>query len=148
MRRAVGILSTATTCVFVATLAFAADPQAGGSMHEQGSTSGMRGTSDAGFVGEHTMTGKITDIDKEKGRVTVDTEGESLDLHFPKNALENLKKGDEVTVSLAIKPAAGSGKGATSGTSGMPPGHSAPAEQMEPRGTHSAPAGNEYPTRR
>jgi hypothetical protein len=141
MRRAVGILSTATACMFVAGLAFAADPN-------QGATSGTHGASGAGFVGEHTMTGKITSIDKDKGRVSVDTEGESLDLHFPKTALHNLNKGDEVTVSLAIKPAAGSGKGATSGTSGMPRSHTAAPEEMEPEGSHSGPAGDDYPTRR
>jgi hypothetical protein len=37
----------------------------------------------------------------------------ALDLHFPPAALQNLKKGDQVTVSLGITPA-----GETSGTSG------------------------------
>ena len=139
MRSAVGILSTATACVFVAVLAFAADPYTG-------TTSGTRGTSGAGFVGEHTMTGKISSIDKDKGRVTLDTEGASLDLHFPKTALQNLNKGDEVTVSLAIKAAAG-GK-ATSGTSGTPRSHTAAPQGMEPRGSHSGPAGENYPSQR
>jgi hypothetical protein len=87
------------------------------------------GTSHAGYMGEHTMTGRITDIDKDKGRVTVDAQGEELDLHFPKTALQNMNKGDQVTVSLGIKPATG-----TSGTSGT----------RNP----SAPAGSNYPTTR
>jgi hypothetical protein len=64
-------------------------------------------------AGEHVMTGRITSIDKDKGRVTVEAQGEELDLHFPAAALQNLSKGDQVTVSLGISPA-----GETSGTSG------------------------------
>ena len=64
-------------------------------------------------AGEHVMTGRITSIDKDKGRVTVEAQGEELDLHFPTAALQNLRKGDQVTVSLGISPA-----GETSGTSG------------------------------
>ena len=79
MRRAVGILATVAP-VFLAVLAFAA--------------------------GERVMTGRITSIDKDKGRVTVEAHGEELDL-------QNLSKGDQVTVSLGISPA-----GETSGTSG------------------------------
>ena len=86
MRRAVGILAITVAPVFLAVLAFAA--------------------------GEHVMTGRITSIDKDKGRVTVEAQGEELDLHFPSAALQNLKKGDQVTVSLGITPA-----GETSGTS-------------------------------
>jgi len=131
MRRTVGILSTAIVPVFMATMAFAADPygsEPGTSRGQAGATSGT-----SGFMGEHTMTGKITDIDKEKGRVKVDAQGEKLDLHFPQSALRNLNEGDQVTVTLGIKPASGtSGRSGTSGTSGsgtsgygtgqMPPG--------------------------
>ena len=121
MRRSVGILSTAIVPVFMATMALAADPYGS----ERGSTPGhaagaTSGTS--GYMGEHTMTGRITDIDKEKGHVKVESEGEKLELHFPQNALRNLNEGDQVTVSLAIKPASGagtSGRSGTSGTSGM-----------------------------
>jgi hypothetical protein len=117
MRRAVGILSTAIVPIFVAGMAFAADPYGAGSErgtygHEPGATSGTSGTS-MGFMGEHTMTGRITSIDKDKGHVKVDAQGETLDLHFPQSALQNLNKGDQVTVSLGIKPSTG-----TSGTSG------------------------------
>jgi hypothetical protein len=80
------------------------------------------------------MTGRITDIDKDKGRVTVDAQGEELDLHFPKTALQNMNKGDQVTVSLGIKPATGTSRGGTSGTSGT----------RRPSG----PAGSDYPATR
>src|SRR5262245_4667505 len=97
MRRAVGFLSTVIVPVFVATMAFAADPygsepgagseRGSGHSHEQGATSGT-----SSYMGEHTMTGRITDIDKEKGRVKVDAQGEKLDLRFPQSALRNLNE--------------------------------------------------------
>jgi len=89
------------------------------------------GTSHAGFMGEHTMTGRITDIDKDKGRVTIDAQGEELDLHFPKTALQSMNKGDQVTVSLGIKPATSRGTSGTSGTR-----------------SPSGPAGSDYPATR
>jgi len=105
MRRAVGILATALPLVFAASLVVAAEPSA----HGSGTASGM-----SGYMGVHTMTGKITGIDKDKGTVNVQTGGEELKLHFPENALRNMNTGEEVTVTLGIKPAGG-----TSGTSGM-----------------------------
>jgi len=150
MRRAVGILSIAIVPVFAAAMAFAADPYGSGGTtgshgHETGATSGTSGTSGAGFMGEHTLTGRITAIDKDKGRVTVDAQGETLDLHFPKTALQNMNKGDQVTVSLAIRPAGG--MHGTSGTSGMGRG-------MEPSRTEpvtpspAGPGGAGYPQTR
>jgi BON domain-containing protein len=59
----------------------------------------------AALSGEHSMTGEITDIDASKGLVTVKTPERSLDLHFPPAALQNLHKGDRVTVDLGIRPA-------------------------------------------
>ena len=130
MRRAVGILTIAVVPLFAAAIALAADPyETSPSHHDTGATSGTMGTSHTGYMGEHTMTGRITDIDKDKGRVTVDAQGEELDLHFPKTALQNMNKGDQVTVSLGIKPASG-----TSGTSGT----------RNPSG----PAGSDYPATR
>ena len=80
MRRAVGILSIAVVPVFVGFVAFAGD-----------------------YMGEHAMTGRITSIDKDRGRVTVEAQGEELDLHYPQSALQNLNKGDQVTVTLGIR---------------------------------------------
>ena len=145
MRRAVGILSIAIAPMFAAAIAFAADPyESGTHRHDTGATSGTSGTSAAGFMGEHTMTGRITDIDKDKGRVTVDAQGEELDLHFPKSALQNMNKGDQVTVSLAIKPATGAGMhGGTSGTRGSESGTSGMGTRNPP-----GPAGSDYPATR
>jgi len=118
MRRSVGILSMAIVPVFVAGMAFAADPYSEKGTHHTGSGATAGAT---GFMGEHTMTGRITSIDKDKGRVKIEAQGEELDLHFPQSALKNLNKGDQVQVSLGIKPMTGtSGTRGTSGTSGPP----------------------------
>ncbi len=123
MRRSVGFLSIAVAAMFTAAMAFAGDPYGAGtgSEREQGRSLGESATSGtSSYLGEHSMTGKITGIDKEKGRVKIDAQGETLDLHFPQSALRNLNQGDQVTVMLGIRPAAGSG---TSGTSGPGNGH-------------------------
>ena len=128
MKRAVGILSTAIVPLFVAGMAFAAEPyRSHRGTHTHGATVGT-----TGFLGQHTMTGKITDIDKDKGRVTVESDGEELDLHFPKAALQNMSRGDQVTVSLGIKPANG-----TAGTRGSTSGMRRPHGSEPPSGiTH------------
>jgi hypothetical protein len=109
-------------------MAFATEPYGSErGTHEHGTTSGTLGA--AGLVGEHTMTGRITDIDKDKGHVKIDAQGEKLDLHFPQSALQNLREGEEVTVSLGIKPA-GSTAGTRGGTSGT-----AGSRDMEAPGT-------------
>jgi hypothetical protein len=142
MRRAVGILSTAIVPVFIATMAFAADPYGSerGSTHGQGATSGT-----SGYMGEHSMTGKITDIDKDKGHVKVEAQGEKLELHFPQSALRNLNEGDQVTIMLGIKPATGTSgtRGSGSGTSGSGmPGSRGSEPSGEMPGSHGgAPSG-------
>jgi len=118
MRRAVGILSIAVVPVFLATMALAADPY---EPTGHGTTPGMHGS---GYMGEHTMTGRITDLDKDTGEVKVNSEGQELSLHFPKSALQNFNKGDQVTVSLGIKAAGGTAgtRGPTPGIPSTPPG--------------------------
>ena len=113
MRRAVGILSIVTVPVFAASLAFAHDTKGHGA---------TGGKSAGSFIGQHTMTGTVTDIDKDKGTLALDADGETLELHFPKTALQKVNKGDRVTVQLAIKPAAGGA------TSGMGAGSRAPTQ--------------------
>jgi hypothetical protein len=51
----------------------------------------------------HTMTGEVTSVSPEKGRVLVKTPAGRMLLHFPSSALQNVKKGDSVTVELALK---------------------------------------------
>jgi hypothetical protein len=55
------------------------------------------------MTARHTTTGEFTSVTPDKGRVLVKTpEGQML-LHFQSSALQNVKKGDSVTVELALK---------------------------------------------
>jgi len=55
------------------------------------------------FTGRHTMTGEITDVDTTHGRVTVRTSEGDLQLHFPPATLQTLRRGDRVSVDLAVR---------------------------------------------
>jgi len=55
------------------------------------------------MTGRHTMTGEVTSVSPEKGRVLVKTPVGRMLLHFPSAALQNVKKGDSVTVELALR---------------------------------------------
>jgi len=74
------------------------------------------------FVARHTMTGEVTRIDAKRGTMTLKTAEGNLDLHFPPSALSNVKKGDRVTVELAMKPEGG-------------PAASGPSEKTGPAST-------------
>lgn len=57
------------------------------------------------FLGRHTMTGEVTEIDNSKGTFSLKTpEAGTLDLHAPPSALAGVKKGDRMAVEIAIKP--------------------------------------------
>ena len=58
---------------------------------------------DAVTTGRHTMTGEVTSVSPEKGRLLVKTPVGRMLLHFPSAALQNVKKGDSVTVELALR---------------------------------------------
>ena len=58
---------------------------------------------DASLTGRHTMTGEVTSVAPDKGRLFVKTPEGRMLLHFPAAALQNVKKGDSVTVELALK---------------------------------------------
>jgi VCBS repeat-containing protein len=116
MKRAVGILSIAVVSVFLVAGA-RADNRYGSA--ERKATSGTS-ASNAGFVGQHMMTGTIKDIDRDEGTVSLEAEGgQDLALHFPKIALQNLSKGDRVTVQMAIKKVDGSRSGTSRSGGGM-----------------------------
>ena len=55
------------------------------------------------MTARHTMTGEATSVTPDKGRVLVKTPEGRMLLHFPSSALQNVKKGDSVTVELALK---------------------------------------------
>lgn len=59
--------------------------------------------SDATMIGRHTMTGEVTSVAPDKGRLFVKTPEGRMLLHFPPATLQNVKKGDRVTVELALK---------------------------------------------
>jgi hypothetical protein len=57
------------------------------------------------FAGRHSMTGRVTMIDPDRGHVHLQTaEAGELILHFPPAALQNVKKSDQLTVEMAVKP--------------------------------------------
>jgi hypothetical protein len=59
--------------------------------------------SSAALLGRHTMMGEVTSVTPDKGRLLVKTPEGRMLLHFPTSALQNVKKGDSVTVELALK---------------------------------------------
>lgn len=62
------------------------------------------------MMGRHSMDGQVTSIDAKKGWVHVKTSEGTMIVHFPPESLQGVKKGDTITVSLALQdngPAAG-----------------------------------------
>ena len=55
------------------------------------------------FVGRHTMTGEVTDVDTTHGRVKLKTAEGDLQLHFPPSTLATIKRGDRVTVEMGVR---------------------------------------------
>ena len=54
-------------------------------------------------MNRHTMEGTVTKVDAKKGWVDVKTPEGSMKLHYPPSVLQNVKKGDKVTVELGLK---------------------------------------------
>jgi hypothetical protein len=52
--------------------------------------------------GEHAMSGTVTDIDPQTGKLSLSTEVGDLELHFPPAALKGVKEGDPLTVYLSF----------------------------------------------
>jgi hypothetical protein len=57
----------------------------------------------AGDMDRHTMDGQVTKVDAKKGWIDVKTADGSMKLHFPPEALANVKKGDSVSIELGLK---------------------------------------------
>ena len=51
-----------------------------------------------------TLTGEVTSIDHSSGKLSVKTEQGTMDLSFPPSAVQNVKQGDRLTVSLGAQP--------------------------------------------
>jgi len=92
------MLAGTTAGVLLAGLAVAQSPT---SPPPQSSTT--RSAVDATATGRHTMTGEVTSVTPDKGRLLIKTPEGRMLLHFPSAALQNVKKGDSVTVELALK---------------------------------------------
>jgi hypothetical protein len=56
--------------------------------------------------GEHSMTGTVTDVDPQTGKLSLDTGVGELELHFPPQALKDVKEGDQLTVYLGFSKGA------------------------------------------
>jgi len=55
------------------------------------------------MVGRHSVEGEVTRVDAKKGWVHVKTPDGTMIVHFPPTDLQSVKKGDKITVSLALK---------------------------------------------
>lgn len=56
----------------------------------------------AKYQGEHDMSGTITSIDHQTGKLSLQTGAGEMSLHFPPSALKDLKEGDQMTVHLGF----------------------------------------------
>jgi hypothetical protein len=116
------VLAVSAVSLFLGGAAYAGEKHSGSvHRHESGSASSMSATD---LKGEHSMSGEITDIDRDTGKVTVKTGAGDLDLHFPPQSLANLDKGDNITVHLGFTQEAMGGTEAPSGggtATGMTP---------------------------
>jgi len=61
-------------------------------------------------MARHTMEGQVTSVNPDKGQLHVKTTEGRMLLHFPTSALQSVRKGDSVTIELAMKD---NGRGGT-----------------------------------
>jgi len=86
----------------------------------------------ANEAGEHTMSGTVTDVDRDKGLLSFKTDEGTLKLHFPPDQVKNLKDGDRISVQMAFwkeSGAAGSNPSQNYPSGGNYPSGSNPADQ-------------------
>ena len=60
--------------------------------------------SSSDFVGRHTMSGEVTQVDTNTGKFSLKTGEGTLELHAPPAALSGVKPGDQMSVEIAVKP--------------------------------------------
>jgi len=53
----------------------------------------------------HQVTGRIVDIDKDKGELKIETNQGQLEFDFPPASLQGYSEGDEVRLDVSIRPA-------------------------------------------
>lgn len=59
--------------------------------------------SGASLLGQHTMTGEVTSVSPDKGRLHVKTAEGRMLLQFPPSALQSVQRGDSVTIDLTLR---------------------------------------------
>jgi hypothetical protein len=67
--------------------------------------------------GQRSVSGAVSEIDNETGKLTLTTSEGALDLRFPPRALSDVKQGDTLIVQMAFIPGTVIG-GRTGGTQG------------------------------
>jgi hypothetical protein len=66
-------------------------------------TGAAQAQSPSDMMGKHSMEGEVTKVDAKKGWVHVKTSEGTMIVHFPPAALQDVHKGDTMTVHLALK---------------------------------------------
>lgn len=61
------------------------------------------GAQSADMAGRHSMQGEITKVDAKKGWLHVKTGEGTMIVHMPPDELQTVKKGDAITLELALK---------------------------------------------
>lgn len=54
------------------------------------------------MMGRHKMTGTVDSIDHEKGMLTLKSSAPDMMLHFPPDALKDMKNGDTITIEMGF----------------------------------------------
>ena len=77
--------------------------QASSTSSGSGGSSASAGASSSDMRGQHAMKGKVTDLDKEKGLMTLETGVGDLKLHFPPTSLQGVEQGDTLSIQLGFQ---------------------------------------------
>jgi hypothetical protein len=68
-----------------------------------GASAPVGAQSAADMAGRHSMQGEITKVDSKKGWIHVKTGEGTMIVHMPPSELQTVKKGDAITLELALK---------------------------------------------
>lgn len=82
-------------------MAFKDESRMNAGKNETGSTS--QGMMRPGWVGEHTMLGTVTQVNRSNGVLDLKTAEGALALQFPASSLTEVQKGDRLEVYLALR---------------------------------------------
>ena len=68
-----------------------------------GAALGQSSAPPADMAGRHAMEGQVTKVDAKKGWLHVKTDAGTMIVHFPPAEIQDVKKGDTITLQLALK---------------------------------------------